>query len=109
MAKTRLPKFEDVWIKEDARYFKEVGYISEDMYRRVLAWLEGVEDKEAPATVALWMEKDAAWMERVEPYALAHFWYLAFSVKVGSSIWRRNLKARARELRGVHERGAISS
>jgi hypothetical protein len=99
MAKRRLPKFEEIWIKEDARYFKETGYISDDMYRRVLAWLEGGEDQEAQETVAQWMEKDAAWMDRVEPYALRHFWYLTPAVKIGSVIWRRHLKKRVRELR----------
>jgi hypothetical protein len=40
MAK-RLRGLEEIWIKEDARYFKEAGYIGDDMYRRVLGWLEG--------------------------------------------------------------------
>jgi hypothetical protein len=63
------------------------------------------EDREARGTVALWMEKDAAWMDRVEPHAVWHFWYLAPAVKIGSVIWRRALKSRARELRGSAREG----
>jgi hypothetical protein len=105
MAERRLRGLEEVWIKEDARYFREAGYISEDMYRRVLGWLEGGEDREARETAARWMERDAAWMDRVERHAVRHFWYLTPAVKIGSSIWRRNLKKKARELKGSAREG----
>jgi hypothetical protein len=100
----RLTRLEDEWIRADAQYFKNENFINDDKYLRVLSWLDGGEDSEAQAMVASWMESDAEWMRRVEPAAMAYFWYFALVIKIGSNLMRGILLSRASELKGATRR-----
>ncbi|MDP1891501.1 MAG: hypothetical protein Q8K55_11475 [Gemmatimonadaceae bacterium] len=97
----RLSNLEDAWIRADAQYFLDEGFISQDIYQRVLKWLEGEEDSESQAIVASWMEKDAEWMKSVESGAMARFWYFAPVIKLGSGAMRNILVSRAKQLKGI--------
>jgi hypothetical protein len=97
----QLTRLEDKWIRADAQYFRDENFINDGIYLRVLNWLDGGEDSEAQAIVASWMESDAEWMRRVEPAAMAHFWYFAPVIKIGSNLMRGILLSRASELKGT--------
>jgi hypothetical protein len=101
---SRLTRLEDEWIRADAQYFRDENFINDDTYLRVLSWLDSGEDSEAQAMVASWMESDAEWMGRVEPAAMAHFWYFAPVIKIGSNVMRGILLSRASELKGATRR-----
>lgn len=96
---SRLTRLEDEWIRADAQYFRDENFINDDAYLRVLSWLDGEEDSEAQAMAASWMESDAKWMRCVEPAAMAHFWYFAPVIKIGSNVMREILLSRASELK----------
>lgn len=99
----RLSNLENVWIRGDAQYFLDEGFISGDVYQKVLDWLNGKEDNEAQAIVASWLEKDAEWMKSVEPGAMSYFWYFAPVIKLGSGAMRNILSSRAKQLKGEGE------
>jgi hypothetical protein len=99
MNKTRLPKFEDAIIRSNARWFLDHGFINDDIYQRVLAWLEGTEDKEIQLMVADWMALDADWVYRIEPVAMSYFWYASLVVKLESFLIRKMLLRRAKKLK----------
>jgi hypothetical protein len=101
---SRLTRLEDEWIRADAQYFRDDNFINDSTYLRVLSWLDGGEDSEAQDMVISWMESDAEWMRRVEPAAMAHFWYFAPVIKIGSNLMRGILLSRASELKGVTRR-----
>ena len=101
----RLSKFEDAIVRGNAQYFKEQGFINDDMHQRVLNWLDGTEDHEAQAMVASWMECDAEWIASIEPRAMAYFWYVAPVVKLESILIRGILLSRVKELKGERENG----
>ena len=103
----RLSNLEDVWIRADAQYFLDEGFISQDIYQRVLTWLDGKEDADTQAIVASWMEKDAEWIASIETKAMAYFWYVAPVIKLESLLMQRMLLSRAKELKGAtaEERG----
>jgi hypothetical protein len=99
MDKSRLPRFEDAIVRSDARWFRDHAFINDDIYQRVLAWLEGTEDKEIQVTVADWMALDADWVYRIEPAAMSYFWYVAPVVKLESYLIRRMLLRKAKKLK----------
>jgi hypothetical protein len=99
MTKARLPKFEDAIVRSDARWFRDHAFINDDIYQRVLAWLEGTEDKEIQEMVAAWMALDADWVYRIEPAAMSYFWYVAPVVKLESRLIRRMLLRRVKKLK----------
>jgi hypothetical protein len=96
-----LTKLEYTWIRADAKYFKDEGFISDDTYQRVLNWLEGKEDNGVHSLVASWLERDAEWMKSVEPSAMAFFWYFSPAIKLGSGAMRNILLSRAKQLRTI--------
>jgi hypothetical protein len=99
MTKTRLSKFEDAIVRSDARWFSDHGFINDEIYQRVLAWVEGAEDKEIQAMVADWMALDADWLYRTEPAAMSYFWYVAPVVKLESYLIRKMLLSKVKKLR----------
>jgi hypothetical protein len=101
---SRLTRLEYKWIKADAQYFRDENFINNSTYLRVLSWLDGGDDSEAQNIVVSWMESDAKWMRCVEPAAMAHFWYFALVIKVGSNLMRGILLSRASKLKGVTRR-----
>jgi hypothetical protein len=98
MNQARLPNFEDAILRADARWFLDSGFINEDTYRRVLAWLEGTEDSEAQQIATSWMELDAQWVKRFEPAGMAFFWYVAPVVKLESYLIRKTLRRQIKRL-----------
>jgi len=96
-----LSNLEDAIIRADAQYFLDEGFINDDVYQRVLNWLEGKEDADAQAIVASWIEKDAEWMKSTESSFMAHFWYFAPMIKLGSGAMRNILMSRAKQLKGI--------
>ena len=101
---SRFTRLEDKWIRADAQYFRDENFINDDTYLKVLSWLNGGEDSEAQAMVTSWMESDAEWMRRVEPAAMAHFWYFTLVIKIGSNLMRRILLSRVSELKEATKR-----
>jgi hypothetical protein len=99
MDKKRLPRFEDAIVRSDARWFRDQAFINDDIYQRVLAWLEGTEDKDIQEMVAAWMALDADWVYRVEPAAMSYFWYVAPAVKLQTYLIRKMLLGRVKRLR----------
>lgn len=94
----RLSRFEDGIIRGNAQYFREQGFINDEMYRRVHNWLDGKEDDEAQKAVMSWMESDAKWIASIESRAMAYFWYIAPAVKLESDVIRKILLSRVKKL-----------
>jgi len=99
----RLSKLEDAWIRANVQYFKEQGFIDDDLQRRVLNWLDGAEDYEAQNTVISWMESDVEWLATMEPFGMERFWYVAPVIKLESRLMQRILLSRVKELKGATE------
>ncbi len=102
----RLSKFEDAIVRGNARYFRDQGFINDDLHRRVLDWLDGAEDPEVQKAVISWMESDAEWIASIEPRAMERFWYVAPAIKLESILIRRILLSRVKELKGETAGGA---
>ena len=93
----RLPKLENAVGKANARYFYTQGFISLDIYNRVVRWFDGQEDEEAQRIVTRWMKSDAAWLDEVAPTIVKHFWYVAPVVRRMLGRIREMLLSRIRE------------
>ncbi len=101
----RLSRLEDAWIRGNAQYFREQGFIDDDLHQRVLNWLDGAEDREAQNTVISWMESDVKWLATLEPFGMERFWYVAPVIKLESRLMQRILISRVKELKGATMEG----
>lgn len=99
-APIRMDKLEYAFIRSDAKWFLDAGFISRSTYDRVLRWLGGNIDPEIQSTVAMWIERDIQWFAEMRPAATSHFWYLYPATKVGFDILEETMSRWVRELRG---------
>lgn len=94
----RLSKLEERIVRSNAKYFFSQGFITEELYYKVLYWLESKDDKETQERVANWMLADITWGREVQAATLKHFWYLAPTTFIGFWLLRRIMLKRVKQL-----------
>ena len=94
-----MGQFETTIIKEDALYFLEQGFIRDDEYQRVLAWLASKSDPEIQRKIADWLKGDSKYLARAGGSTVRIFWYLAPFVIWALWVMRRVLSRKSKELK----------
>lgn len=85
-------------IKADVGYFYKNKFISRKLYRDVLQWLDGTENREVEKVIADWLESDALYLEELAPAICHHHWFIWPFVWVMMKAGPMRLRKEAEEL-----------
>jgi len=69
------PLVKDI-VASDAMYFVKNRFISRHLFKRMLSWLNGNDDRVAPSKAAEWLESDAEYFEHLADSLCRHHWYI---------------------------------